>query len=67
MNPLEWWKVHEATFPTLAKLAKKYLCICTSSVSSERAFSILRHIVSKKCYSLKPNRVNMLLFLAKNL
>ena len=28
-NPLEWWKLHAAAFPTLAKLAKKipvYLC-----------------------------------------
>lgn len=26
-NPLEWWRQHEANFPRVANLAKKYLCI----------------------------------------
>ena len=29
-NPLDWWKIHESAYSTLAKLAKKYLCICAS-------------------------------------
>lgn len=66
-NPLDWWKVHGSSYPTLAKLAKKYLCICASSCASERLFSTSGHVASKKRNLLKPNKVNMLVFLARNL
>eukprot|EP00924_Labyrinthula_sp_SR-Ha-C_P002006 snap_masked-scaffold_30-processed-gene-3.102-mRNA-1 protein AED:1.00 eAED:1.00 QI:0/0/0/0/1/1/2/0/182 len=36
---LAWWKNAEPRFPTVAKVARKFLAIQTSSVSSERAFS----------------------------
>eukprot|EP00924_Labyrinthula_sp_SR-Ha-C_P016550 snap_masked-scaffold_6-processed-gene-6.44-mRNA-1 protein AED:1.00 eAED:1.00 QI:0/-1/0/0/-1/1/1/0/127 len=36
---LAWWKDAEPRFPTLAKVARKFLAIQTSSVSSESAFS----------------------------
>ncbi|CAH1771226.1 13790_t:CDS:2, partial [Entrophospora sp. SA101] len=26
-DPLQWWKVHEATFPNLSKMAHDYLAI----------------------------------------
>ena len=36
---LEWWKKNAVFYPRLSILAKKYLCIPASSVSSERVFS----------------------------
>ena len=66
-NPLDWWKVHGFSYPTLAKLAKKYLCICASSCASERLFSTSGHVALKKQNLLKPNKLNMLVFLARNL
>jgi len=55
------------SYPILAELAKKYLCICASIAASERLFSISRNIVTPKRSCLKPDKVNMLAFLSKNL
>jgi hypothetical protein len=38
-QPFEWWQHHEYLFPTLAKLARRYLSIPASSASVERLFS----------------------------
>ena len=37
---LAYWKDHRETFPTLAKLAQKYLSVPASSAPVERIFSI---------------------------
>ena len=66
-NPLKWWSAHKVDFPVISKLVRKYLYICASSSPSKRVFSVSGHIVSKKRNALKPNKVNMLVFLAKNL
>ncbi|KAK0153618.1 Zinc finger BED domain-containing protein 1 [Merluccius polli] len=66
-NPLEWWRQHEANFPRVASLAKKYLCIQATSAPSERAFSTSGNIITCRRSALKPERVNQLVFLAHNL
>jgi len=66
-NSLEWWKFHKKDLPYLSILAKKYLCICTTSCPSERVFSTSRNIVTAKRNCLKPDKVDQLVFLAKNL
>ena len=67
LDPLKWWRVHASTYPVLAMLAKKYLCIPASSSASERVFSTSGNIASKKQSCLKPLKVNMLVSLAHNL
>ena len=66
-NPLVWWRGFSASFPTLSVLARKYLCICATSCTSERLFSISGNIITDKCSLLDPEKVNMLSFLATNL
>lgn len=66
-DPLQWWSMHAAGYPRLAKLARKYLCVCGTSSSSERLFSVAGNIVTAKRSLLKPHKVDMLVFLAKNL
>lgn len=66
-DPLKWWKANSSRFPTLAKLALRYLAMNATSVASERLFSISGHIVNKKRASMKPDTVNRMVFLACNL
>ena len=66
-DPLDWWRNNEQRFPLLSVLARKYLCIPSTSVPSERVFSIAGHIVNAKRASLIPDNVNMLVFLSQNL
>lgn len=64
---LEWWKTNENNYPNLATLARKYLCICATSCPSERTFSTSGNIVTAKRAITKPDKINMLVFLAKNM
>ena len=66
-DPLDWWRENVRKFPRLLQVVKKYLCICGTSVPSERVFSAGGLIVDPHRARLLPVRVNMLLFLAKNL
>ncbi|KAK7944766.1 hypothetical protein WMY93_000494 [Mugilogobius chulae] len=66
-DPLAWWKAHKINFPQLSKLARKYLCVPATSAASERLFSTGGNIVTCTRSSLKPAKVDMLVFLAKNL
>ncbi|XP_077100033.1 E3 SUMO-protein ligase ZBED1 [Siphateles boraxobius] len=66
-DPLAWWKENQSRFPLLAKIAKKYLCVCATSCASERVFSTMGNIVTPKRSHLKPEMVNMLGFLTKNM
>lgn len=66
-DPLAWWKLHKLSFPRLARLARKYLCIPATSSPSERLISTSGNIVSCQRTGLKPAKVDRLVFLAKNL
>ena len=66
-DPLLWWKLQSPNYPILSTFAKKYLAVCATSAASERLFSTSGKIVSPLRASLKPEKVEMLVFLAKNL
>ena len=66
-DPLQWWKVQSSRFPALCKLAQSYFSVCATSSPSERLFKTAGNIVTTHRASLKPNNVDMLVFLAKNL
>ncbi|MBN3281745.1 ZBED4 protein, partial [Polyodon spathula] len=52
-DPLHWWQEHEQTFPSLSRLAAKYLGFIASSVPSERIFSKAGELVSQRRNRLK--------------
>ncbi len=62
-SDVKWWQSRE-DFPTLSTLARKYLCVCATSSASERLFI---NVVTSKRSCLKPDIVNMLVFLSQNL
>ena len=65
-DPLQWWKTNSPQFPHVMAIAKKYLAIPGSSVPSEWQFSKAGELISRKRSQLKPDNVNMILFLNKN-
>ena len=66
-SALDWWKVEAVRYPTVAKLARKCLCLCATSVAAERVFSCGGNIVTDRRTCLKPEKVDSLVFLALNM
>ncbi len=63
LSALAWWKVHEAEFPVLAMLAKRFLCIAITSTASEQGFSTMKRVVGEHSSSLTPQHVCQAVFL----
>lgn len=66
-SPLKWWQLECNRMPLLSVAARKYLCVCATSVTSERVFSVGGQLVNSRRSRLNPEKVNNLIFLAKNL
>lgn len=66
-DPLKWWQRNGIDFPLLCQFARKYLAIQASSSPSERLFSKAGLVSSPSRAQLKPEKVDMLTFLAENL
>jgi len=65
-NPLDWWRIKENKYPNVWKLARCVLAIPATSAPSERVFSAAANIVNKKRVRLKPETVDLLIFLRGN-
>ena len=65
-NPLEWWRIHFCKYPNIWKLASCILAVPATSASSERVFSAATNIVNKKRVRLKPETLDLLIFLRGN-
>ena len=61
------WSRNIHNYPTLSKVAKRYLCIPATSIPAERVFSTAGLIINEKRSSLLPQNADMLIFLNKNL
>ncbi|XP_041109696.1 E3 SUMO-protein ligase ZBED1-like [Polyodon spathula] len=65
VNPIAWWKENSTSFPAVAKLARKFLCIPATAVPSERVFSTAGDTLTKLRASLDPDTVSELIFVNK--
>jgi hypothetical protein len=65
-NPVQFWQLIESFAPDLAKISERLSSCPYSSVTSERAFSILNLIHTKTRNRLKPERVNKLQYIYIN-
>jgi hAT family C-terminal dimerisation region len=65
-DPLRWWKHHLLRFPTLGKIARKYLCIPATSAPSERVFSVAGLTISKLRSSLDSENASCLICVRDN-
>ena len=64
-DPLQdFWKLKESKYPRLSILAKKYLCVQATSTPSERVFSKMGNVVSKKRNKITPEHTNETIFLS---
>lgn len=65
-DPLKWWKENRKKYPLLSRVCKKYLAIPDTSSPSERLFSRAGNITTPLRNCLKPDKVDILIFLATN-
>jgi len=63
---LAWWKENSSRYPNISKLAKKYLCIPSTTTPSERAFSNAGNIITAKRNCLSGETAKWLIFLSHN-
>lgn len=66
-SSLIYWKKYHTACPILSSLALKYLSSPSSTVASERLFSQAGNILTESRNRLSPDRLDMLLFLNRNL
>ena len=62
-DPLNFWKKNRHALPILSQLARKLLCIPSTSAASERTFSTAGNIISDKRSRLSSDMVQTLVFL----
>ena len=56
-NSLDWWRAKKEEYPTLVRLARKYLCVPGTNTQAERVFSWMGWLLNKRRLFLKDNLV----------
>ena len=67
VNATAFWKQHGGELPLLSRMAKSYLFVPATSVSSESAFSVSAHYGRKESSCLSPDNLAMSVFLKDKL
>ncbi|CAF1112847.1 unnamed protein product [Brachionus calyciflorus] len=62
-DPIEWWSSNIKDYPKMGKIAMGMIAACSTSVPSERFFSVSGLTVNKLRTRLTPDKVNKLMVL----
>jgi hypothetical protein len=62
-RPLAWWKQHGHLFPTLSRLARRYLATPAKSCPVERLFSVAGQVDAAKRARLSSDNLTLLVFM----
>ncbi len=62
-NPMCWWKQYGHHFPTLSRLARRFLAISTTSFPVERLFSVTGQVDVARRSCLSSDTMTLLVFL----
>lgn len=65
-DPAAWWNNNASRYPTIAKVAQRYLAPSLSSVPSERLFSVAGDIITEQRTRLNAENAEKLIFLKYN-
>ena len=65
-SPCEFWKHNQNRFPNLAPIARDILGVPSSSARIEKIFSTATDIMSSKRNGIKPDMLEMLIFVNRN-
>ena len=62
--PFEWWRSRRAEYPTMARLARKYLIVSGTSTPAKRVISRLGLVLSKRRLAMKGCLFSKIMFLS---
>ena len=63
-NPFSWWNGNQVLYPSLAKLARKYLTVQATSTPAERVMSEMGNILTKKRLAMSDETFSMAIYLS---
>lgn len=66
ISVLDWWVQNKSAFPLLFEVARRYLSIQATSVSSERVWSTAGHFSNDQRHSITGDNLEALIFLNRN-
>ncbi len=66
-NPSQWWKQHGHLFPTLSRLARRYLATPATSAPVKRLFSVAGQVDSSRRANLSSDNLTLLVLMHETL
>jgi len=63
VDPINWWKLNQNSYPNLCLMAADFLCIPSTDVHSEQVFSKAGELITEKRNTLSQNNIKISMLL----